>query len=165
MPGVAELGNTTDDYASEVNVRWSDGGGYFTATASDPVAADLFGPVEYATSIADRGAMTQSEAQSVADAILAAGRARPGFNSTFGPHSFQLLSVGGAPAALNLVRAGDVVRVHGIVDDYRNLTGAPYLDVVASEVARSQDEQTVQIKPLGSVSTDLAAVVEELFAA
>jgi hypothetical protein len=71
-PGTAALGVADDDYASTVKVRYLDSttGQYLTRTATNAQTAATFGVRQFPVDITDRGAMSSTAAQNIADQIL-----------------------------------------------------------------------------------------------
>lgn len=161
-PGVVELGTGGDEYASDVYVRYilTGTGVYTTASASvDDDTRDANGTIEYLVDATPLGAITALKAGNIAASILAGGRAKPGWLDGVEVTSAQVTTAGGEPASLSLIRAGDMVRLHGVYDP---ATGRNYADTILGETRCTKGAQTMPLAPVGLVSGTLAAVTEEI---
>lgn len=160
-PGAVELGVDSDEYASDVYVRYATGSGNATASASvDPYTEARYGHREHMVDVTAQPAMSATVAQGIANQIVAAGRARPAFQSDIEVSAATLLTPGGKPAALSLVRAGQMVRVHGQRDDLYAINGQQWVDVVIAESRRVVGEQTMTLIPKGKSAQTLAEITE-----
>lgn len=164
--GTGVLGQADDDYASHIF------GWYVTAmsgsppvasawdlvSASDDDAAALYGRSEQYVDLAPRGVLSSLEAQGIVDGMLAQGRARIGFTERIELADYQLLR-NGSPAALALVKAGDMVRLHGAISPGQSATGSNSVDVVIAETSYVAGAQTITLAPAGLAPRTLADVL------
>lgn len=169
VPDVAALGTADDDYASTVKVQYLDSttGTFLTRTATNAQTAARFGVRQYPVDITDRGAMSSSAAQNVADQVLALFKGRLGWNNGLtGLTSNEILTAGGVPADLSMVAEavgnGCMIRLHGIFNDLLEYNGQTWLDIIAGEARLADGAQTIDINPMGLAPRDVAAVIESV---
>lgn len=157
-PGVVQLGVADDEFATHLV------GTYLTPTLTrarvtrgDALAAARWGRVEQSVDLTPRKVMTQAQAEATLDGMLAKIGPRPGYTTglELGPH--EITTWGGTRAHLASIRAGQMVRLFGIVDEF---TGKPYHDIVIGEVRHEWSAGTVYIEPLGLAARNLTAVLE-----
>lgn len=161
-PGVVRLSPTDGEYASDVYVRYlSTDGDFATATASDPEAAARYGRVEYPFDATSLGRIAPARASRIATNVLGKARGRLGWAAGVEVSSNDLTTVGGKPADLRLVRAGHMVRVHGLFDDARVLSGQTYLDVVLGQVSREAGAGVASLEPVGTEPETFGATLEK----
>lgn len=159
-PGVAVLGTADDEYASRVYLRYETGSATFaTVVAIDAAAEARWGRKFYPVDATARGVMTTLRAQNTADAILAGGKARLAWTTGIEASPFELTTAGGVPADLAVVRAGDMLRLHGMFDD---LTGRHYTDIVLAEVTYKPGDNVIQLSPMGLAARTMQSVVEKV---
>jgi hypothetical protein len=165
-PGAVVLGTADDDYASTVKVRYLDStsGAYATRTATNAQTAATFGVRQFPVDITDRGAMSSTAAQNIADQILALSKGRMGWANGLTVTSNELLTMGGVPADLSKVLEdvgnGCMVRIHGISNDLLAYNGQTWLDIVIGEAKYTDGAQAIDLNPLGLAPRDLAAISE-----
>ena len=160
-PGSGVFGLADDEYASDVYLR------YFTTTlalatahAGDAAAAARFGRKEYAIDGRDLGPLTGPVADGYAAGFVAKGASRLGWTNSLTPSRWQLTTAGGTPAFLPAVKGGQMVRLHGVLDDQGR--PLPYVDFVIGEATYSAADDTVTIAPVGLAArslTDVLAVI------
>lgn len=157
-PGVVTLGVADDEFATHLVAT------YLTpsltrarTTRGDGAAAARWGRVEKIVDLTARKVMTLAQANATLDGMLAKIGPRPGYTSglELGPH--EITTLGGTRAHLASIRAGQMVRLFGVVDE---LTGTPCHDIVIGEVRHEAESQTVYIEPLGLAARNLTAVLE-----
>lgn len=162
-PGVVELGNASDDYASGVVVTYQSAVGIYSRTRRiDANAAAEFGPKFIPLDLSKLGVMSLARANGYGDAVLAKGRARLGWISSIDVTRYDLLNMGAVPADLPMVQAGEMVRIHGEADDMALLGGHSYIDVVIGSTSYVDGSEVLSLSPLGSVSQTLSEVIAEL---
>lgn len=164
--GSGVLGQADDDYASHIY-------GWYTSAMSGtpPVAsawglvvagnddaAALYGRSEQYVDLSPRGVLGSTEAQGIVNGMLAQGRARVGFTERIELADYQLLR-NGSPAALALVKAGDMVRLHGAISPGQSATGSNAVDVVIAETTHEAGARTITIAPAGLAPRTLADVL------
>jgi hypothetical protein len=153
-PGVIDLGEDDGDYASTVMGRYLDSATstYLTVTATDTKAAGVYGTAEHPVDLTDLGPRSTTFAQTLVNGILANGRAKIGWANDVEVGPYELRTMGGLPADLSMVRAGQVVRVHGVYDQL-NLT--PYRDLVLGKVSRRSSSSTITLAPVDTQPQDV----------
>lgn len=162
-PGLTDLGVAEDEYASDLYGRRLGTGGTFAVnTRGDAKARAAFGRREAAVDLTPLGIITQAKAEAILDGMLAKGKARPAFTESVEVSSSQLLSIGGVPADLSMVEAGQVVRSYGFFDDIAQLDGRTYLDWLIGETKYADGSDTIMLSPQGLAPRDLAAVLASL---
>jgi hypothetical protein len=167
-PGAVSLGVADDDYASTVKVRYLDSttGTFLTRTATNSQTAARYGVRQAMVDITDRGPMTSTAAQNVADQVLALDGGRLGWTNSLTVTSNELLTMGGVPANLSKaaedVGLGCMVRLHGISNDLLEYNGQTWLDVIIGQASYVDGAPTIQLDPLGLAARDLAAIVESI---
>lgn len=163
-PGVAALGVADDDYASTVKGRYLDSttGTYLTRTATNAPTAAQYGVRQYMLDFTDRGAVSSSTAQGWTDQTLALLKGRLGWTNGLTLTSNQLLSMGGVPAELSMVEAGQMLRINGIYNDLLAYNGQMWLDIIIGETRYTDGAESIQVNPLGLAARDLAAIIEQV---
>lgn len=157
-PGSGEFGLADDDYASDIFLRYYNTT-YQPATVrvNDATAASQFGTKEVAVDGSNYGAISAAQATANAQGLLARGVARLGWTNTVSPSRWQITTPGGTPAYLPLVKAGQMVRLHGV----RNQQGQPlpYVDFVIGEATYNATDDSVTLAPVGMVARTLSDVL------
>src|SRR5690606_35138676 len=115
-----------------------------------------WGRSETTVDLTTRKPMTEAQAIEIVDGMLVKAGPRLGYTNGLELTADQITR-GGVRANLSLIRAGQMVRLHGVRDE---LTGTPYHDIVIGEVRHEAEAQTVYIEPLGLAARNLTAVLE-----
>ena len=157
-PGLVELGAEEDGYASHLFGRYvlNTTSTLQTASTSDEFASGLWGRREFGTDLTPAGPMTASAAKVRLDGLLAKGKARLRPVDRLDVNNQQLLTIGGQPASLELVRPGDMVRAPGRTP--LSLNGAPYFDFVIGETSHDGGP-TLTIAPVDLAARNLEDVL------
>jgi hypothetical protein len=158
VPESATFGLADDEYASDIYLRYY--GTDFTlatATASDATAAALYGRREFIVDGTSYGPIAAAKATANAQGLLDKGKARLGWTNSLEPTRYQLTTTGGAPASLALVKAQQMVRLHGLTNEQ----GQPvaYVDFVIGSTSYDAGENTLSIAPVGLVARSLSDVL------
>jgi hypothetical protein len=167
-PAAVALGTSDDNYASTVKVRYLDSttGTYLTRTATNASVAARFGVKQYMVDVTDRGAMSSTTAQSIADQTLALAKGRLSWTNNLTVTSNELLTMGGVPASLSKaaedVGTGCMIRLNGINNDLLEVNGQTWLDIIIGEAKYADGAQTIDLSPIGLAPRDLASVVESI---
>jgi hypothetical protein len=157
-PGSGTFGLADDDYASDIYLRYyGTDYGLATATASDATAAALYGRREFIVDGRDFGAISATKATANAQGLLDKGKARLGWTNTLEPTRYQLTTTGGAGACLALVKAQQMVRLHGLTNEQGQ--PVPYVDFVIGSTTYDAGENTLSIAPVGMVARSLSDVL------
>jgi hypothetical protein len=162
-PKVVDLGNTDDDYASVVAVRYqASASTYATALREDTDATARFGYRVFMHDVTAYGEITAAAASIIGDGILAKGRARLGWTSSIEVSSSELLTNGGVSADLAKVEGGrQLLRVHGLYDNLQWLPGRTHLDVLIGESVYTDGDDVITLNPVGKVAETLEEIAEE----
>lgn len=149
-PGSTRLGLAGDDYASDIYLRYRDSAStYATEHVSDPVASADFHS-EHPVDLTTLGVITGAQATAIGTGMLAKGKARFAVTDAMTPNRYQLTTPGGQPAYLPFVRAGQMVRSFGVVNQ-QGVT-LPYFDWVIGKTEYEAGSREIQLTP-----TELAA--------
>jgi hypothetical protein len=159
-PGLIDFGFDDTTFATQLVVRYLDSGTstYTTLTVTDTEAADRFGLIEEPIDLTPYGALSAARATAKADGILALGRSRLGWSNTVDVGPYQLTTLGGIPADLSMVQAGQSVRV----PMWDEMSAQPYRDLVLGQVDHRAGSQTVTIAPVDTTPKTLAEVTADL---
>lgn len=161
VPGVVDLGYADDDYSPTIAVRYrTTTGGFATELVTDAAAETRFGPREVPWDVTDLGPMTQARAQGLGAGVLAKGRSRLGWVSQIEVSANELLTMGGVPASLPLVRSLEVVRIHVDYDDMLDLDGRTFVDAMIGQTDYEAGSPTIRLSPVGKVAQTLSEVME-----
>lgn len=152
VPGVADPGVADDQYASVLFGRYRSGSSLATATATDAATAARWGTVEYGVDLTSLGSISSTRATNRLNGLLAAGKAKLTFTDRLEVDANQLLTPGGLPAPLSMVRAGHLVRAHGLGAYSEWLNGNPWLDFVIGEASWANGSDVAVIAPVGLAS-------------
>lgn len=164
-PGVVDLGQVDDNYASAFVVTYQSGASTTAqVTVVDQAAADLFGYSEETLDLTSLGVMTSTRATTFGNALVTLGRSKLGWSSGFTISRYNLQTLGCRPADLRLVRSLQVVRIHGIDEERQTLFGRPYLDCLIGEASWVDGAPVITLSPLGAVGKQASDVVADLAA-
>lgn len=148
LPGVGVLGEADDDVADRVFIRYNDSTAGKIRYASYPASTPANG-IERRGSVVKRGPMTSTRALAIATGMYRQAQAgRIGWTNGIEVTDQQIITKGGHPANLALIRAGQTVRMLDTPDP-RN--GGRNLDFVIGESTWRPVERTVQLNPVGMV--------------
>lgn len=157
-PGSGRLGLADDDYASDIYVRYlAAGAGYATATAGDSTSRTKFGRREFPVDATDKGLLSGAAASLLGSALLEKGKARQGYTNGVEVTKYQLTYPGGSPAYLPFVKAGDLVRMHGVLSE--QATPTPYVDWLIGETSYEAGSETITLTPAGLADRSLSEVM------
>lgn len=156
-PGTDRLGLADDNYASDLYVRYLSSSGYATAHVFDATARAQFGRREYGMDATSQGLLTPTQAAMIGNSALAKGKARLAFTNGVEVTRNQLTTPGGAPACLAFVKAGDLVRQLGVLNEQ----GAPvgYVDWLIGETTYQAGADTISLTPVGLADRN----IEDIF--
>lgn len=157
-PGSGRFGLADDEYASDLYLRYMTSGAvYATAHVGDAVAAANFGTKERRVDLTPMGIITSGTATSHGNGRLAKGAARQGYTNGVEPSRYQLTTPGGQPACLAFVKAGELARMFGVLDEQGQ--PVPYVDFVIGEAKYQAGAQTIGLSPVGLVARDLESAL------
>lgn len=158
-PGAGTVGLADDDYASHIYLRYIDSTTFLpaTATASDSTAAADYGTEEEVLDATEAGVFSSASASAMAANVLAAGKPRLAWTGAVSPSSRQLTR-GGVASFLPSIRAGVMVRLHGIPDPR---TGELHVDFVVGKAVYSSGSDSIDLTPPELAARDLQAYLAE----
>ncbi len=151
-PDSSVFGHTDEGRATHLVGRYNTGAGYATTTrgTGSPARAEL-------VDLTDRGTLTLAQANAILDAALAArGPSRYGLVNGTTLSREQVTTIGGTPAALESVRAGSMVRAHGIAYSGMSTT-AP--NMVIGKTRYTAGETTIYLEPVDIAPRTLRDVI------
>lgn len=167
---VEVVGRADDDYFTHLIGRFvksADAEGnpltYDTVTRSDPVAAARpGGPSFRIVDLTKYGVMTSLIAGAVLAQLMNLGGARIGFSERIEVAAGDLLDASGGPAYLPLVKAGQMVRLHGALSPESAWTGQTYRDVVIAETPYTDGSGRIVLTPMGLAARTLPDIIKKL---
>ena len=164
IPEAAALGRADDGYASGVYVRYvnSSGGAHATVSAVDSQQAAKYGVREYPVDLTSLGPISTGTATAYAASILSKSKGRLAWTNGLTLTSNDILTVGGVPADLSMVQAGQMLRIKDTFNDLLDYNGQTWLDIIIGETKYTDGALTIDINPLGLAARDLAHIVEEV---
>lgn len=152
VPGVSDPGTADDQYASALFGRYRSGADVLTATTKDEAAAQRWGDAEFGVDLTPFGSISEARADNRLAGLLKRGKSRLTFTDRLEVDANQLLTAGGRPASLSMVRGGHVVRVYGLSAYSQWLDGKSWLDFVIGEAIWANGADTVTIAPVDLAS-------------
>lgn len=155
VPGLIDLTVADDSFATYLVARYLDGSTFTNLAASDAAAEAKWGRREYPVDLLPLGSITGTRAAARLAGLLKKGKARPSFVDRVDVTSSEILTADGAPAPLSMVRAGDMVRAHGLDGDAASLNGANYIDFVLGEVVDT-NSGSISLAPVALAARTLA---------
>lgn len=156
-PGVGRLGLADDDYASNLYGRYLGAGGYATASVEDAASRRKFGYRAAEVDLTPLGLIDNARAEGFLNGMLALGKARQGFTNGVEVARSQLTYPGGGAAYLPFVKAGELVRMHGVLDEQAQVH--PHVDWVIGETQYVAGADTITLTPAGLADRTLTDVL------
>ncbi|MBC7631100.1 hypothetical protein [Aeromicrobium sp.] len=146
-PGTAYPGVADDDYATHLFARYNAAGTLTTRSKEDVAASQHWGYRQFPVDLTPLGAISTTRVDNRLAGMLARGKARLSFTERIEVGPAQLLTAGGRPADLSMIRGGQVVRVHGLDSYSQWLNGLPYLDFVIGECEWINGSDSIWLTP------------------
>ncbi|VXC43906.1 hypothetical protein [Nocardioides sp. AX2bis] len=160
-PGLVDLAPASADFARTVVVRYvNPDGEYASVFAPAPLGA---GAPERPEDVTILGPIPTARAQRIADGLLAQVRS-PGWTGALDVQPGDLTTPGGQDADLRRVRAGQMVRLHGLAADAALLGGRTYLDVVLGATGYDTATGLGTITPINAAASGFIANLAATFA-
>lgn len=164
-PGVGMLGRADDDYITHVVCRYISSvsgtppvaDGWSTVSAGDDLAASIYGRSTHYENLDSRGLLVASEAQSVADGILARAGVRLAFTGGATLTGLQLRDVGMQRLSLATLEAGRMVRFLGVRTPSK--IGLQAFDVVIGSTDYADGSGQITVSPVGLAARNLADII------
>lgn len=144
------LGFSEAGYASTLKARHRDTGsgtGWSISTFTDTSAATQFGPRESMSDYGHMGSMTGARVVAVLTGQSQKGQGRFGFANGVTVSRHQILTNGGIPAHLPIVKGGDLARFMVQHDQTRFLNGRGHVEEVLGKVTHHPASETADIEP------------------
>lgn len=163
-PGVPSIATADDDYVMRVYTRRvsaltsGEPSAWAANKAEDTAAGARWGVAESIEDITDLGLLTNTQGNTIAASILAAGRARPAYTEAVAPAPDQIATPGGSAAPHWLVPAGSMVRHHGWLDSDGDLAFGKTVDWVIGSKTWRQSDRSLTIAPIGLAARTTAQV-------
>lgn len=163
----AEVGVADDGLFTVVLARYVSGvnadtppaaNAWDTVLVEDPVAITRFGRREYILDLTKLGLLSSGAAADLAEQQLA-DLTIPAWVNRIEVDAYKLRELGGVPADLTAVTAGQMVRLFGVSDGLGRLANELALDVVLGEVEYVDGATTVSIAPTKLAARTLADVI------
>lgn len=133
---------------------------YASETVGSDEAAAAFrrrtGPVD----LTDLGVIDSTRATDILTGMFLKVGARMGWAEQLTLSHGQITTLGGTPASLKQVQAGQMIRLAGVVDTSRANRLGTSIDVVIGNSQHAGEEDQVTLKPLGYASRTLADVLK-----
>lgn len=166
-PGSGYMGTADDQYVthlygyyvSSVNGTTGLPDGWGLVVGSDSVAAAKFGRKALTVDLTALGLMTAVAAQANIEGRFALVGGRMGWTNGVDLSVFNLRRLGSGPASPLNVRAGDMLRIPGVMDARSTATVRASIDVVLGEVTRVHAERRAFATPVGFTPRDFQGAV------
>lgn len=149
-PDAAAFGTTSEGRATRLFGRYLDSGTSTYLTASAGTGA----PVE-TVDLTDRGAMTNVAATAVLQGALDLDNSRTAWTNGVTLTPDQLQTMGGTPAFLPSVRAGQLMRSFGLSYGSQSLA----LDTVIGKTRFTAGERSIYVEPVNTAARSFADVL------
>ena len=150
-----ELALADDQFATHlVGTFFSAPGVYDTVIVGDAAAAAAWGRVEEPVDLTPLGIISSGTATSTLATMLAAAGARLTFAEGLQLVAGQLTNAGGVAAALEIVEAGQVLRIHGI-GQTDSVDLSEYCDITIGSTEWAEGSPTISLAPEGLVPPTL----------
>ena len=166
-PGVPAMSIADDDYATTLFGRYvasvagtpPEPATWGAASVSDSAAANRWGAREQIEDLTDLGTMDATSAQALLQARLNAGKARPAFAQGVEVGFGQIATLGGVPAYLPFVQAGQWVRHRGALDSESLLAFGVELTWLIGGTEYEANSRTISLTPVGLAPRTLSSVI------
>ena len=161
LPGIDGLAISRDGYASTLHGRYLDSvtNDYLTVTAHDEAARKRWGrvPRTITQPLAEGAAITTARAQELIDGLMAQGRSKIGWASPLEAVYGDVVTERGAAVDLNLIRAGQTIRLHDLEEDFADLEGQTWVDVPIARTKHTATSVIIEPRGLSSPMNDALA--------
>lgn len=161
--GSGKIGLADEEYVSDLYGRYQDApGSYQTVHVNDPTASAAHRREEQ-VDLTVQGIMTGGKATNILLGAIAKGAARYAWTAPVTPSPYQLTTPGGQPVCLSFVRAQEMVRMFGVLDEQ----GGPvsYVDFVLGRVEYEPAARSIVLSPLNLAARNLTDVLAKAIGA
>ena len=159
VPDTGVLGSTDVEQVDRIFLRYQDSawsGALFTTSYP---GSSREGDFEDGVSYVEQGPMTSTRAQQIARGLYDRASGKPGWTNGIEVSPAQVMTPGGLPAPLPLIRAGHSIRLLGLPDVR---SSALHTDVAIAETTYRWSENVIQLNPEGLVADGLDAAIEAI---
>lgn len=125
----------------------------------DQATSDAWGRREATANLEELGPINGTTASTVLTSMLVNGGARKSVTGTLRLSREQILTRGGEPAPLAMIRAGQRVRLLGVGDGTSAAMRTLYTDIVIDQCAFSEGEDEISFDPMGGPAVNLGDVL------
>lgn len=125
----------------------------------DTVAANAWGRRESTADLSELGPINSTTATTYIASMLATGAARKAVTGTLRLSRQQLMTPGGEPAALSMVKGGQRVRLLGVADGTNAAIRNLYTDIVIDQCSFTEGEDQITFDPMGGPAVNLGDVL------
>lgn len=108
-----------------------------------------------------RGLMSEAQALGAAQGVLDSTGQRMAYVAPFEGTTVSLTSLGGIPAELALVRAGQAVTIWGLLDSLGNPAFGASTVITLGEVTYTDGDDTIRLAPVGMAARDVSSIIAE----
>lgn len=122
-------------------------------------ANDVWGRREATANLEELGPINSTTATTVLTSMLVNGGARKSVTGTLRLSREQILTPGGEPAPLTMIRAGQRVRLLGVGDGTNAAMRTLYTDIVIDQCAFTEGEDEISFDPMGGPAVNLGDVL------
>lgn len=157
VPGATRIGITDDEYASVLALRYRDSASTFATVVVEDASAVAKRRRAEPVDLTELGVITSGQAADIGEGKLAKGAARYSFTNAVNPSRFQLTTVGGTPAFLPSVRAGQLVRMFGVLDPQN--PQALHFDWVIGHTEYEAGSTQIQLSPVDLMDRNLPDIL------
>jgi hypothetical protein len=156
-PGATRIGLADDDYSSDLYLRYKSSAGTYATVHVQDLTASLRRRREVGIDATSLGVVSSGKVADIGNGLIAKGAARYAWTDGVTPARAQLTTPGGQPAFLPNVRAGDMVRSHGVI----NVAGQirPHYDWIIGRTELVDGSNTIQLAPVQLAARALGDVL------
>lgn len=163
LPGVDGLGISRDGYASTLYGRYLDSttGLYKTVKRTDAVAEKRWGRVPHTITepLGEGQSMPAVDAQTILAGLLAQGASQIGWTKPIDVEFGDVVNEYNQPIALHKITAGEVLTLHGLIDNVADLDGSTRTNMPIRRVHHKGRMATIEPRGLSEPANDVDAGV------
>lgn len=156
--------DVTGDYVSHLWGDYIDTAGNWAKAgpAIDIAAANTWGRREATADLSEMGRINSTTAANTLATMLATGGARKSVTGTLRLSREQILTPGGEPAPLTMIRAGQRVRLLGVADGTNASIRNLYTDIIIGQCAFTEGESEITFDPMGGPDRNLGDAWQQI---
>lgn len=151
-PDTTAFGRTEEGTATILYARYVD-----STTLVNETAIRGSNGVEAIVDLTSRGKMSLTDAHAILDAALKRDYAQVHWTNGVTLNSSQIQTAGGTDAYLPTVRAGQMMRAHGL--NYAAQVQAPWVDVVIGKTRYTEGEDSIYVEPVNTAPRNFADII------